>query len=617
MSTPLGPTRVQARHDALFFVLATLLAGAYLAAFVLRGFLPQDDGYHAQIAERILDGQLPHVDFHDGYVGGLGFLNALGFELLGASFATLRMTQFAVFVLSIPLVYWLSRRFLSPLASFFMTLLCAVWTLPNFPVTSANWHALTFWLFGTAGLVEFLRTQDRRWLLFAGFLSGIGLLIKITFLFFALAASLALGFHEQEHAPRRAVVEPSRLFLAAKAAALVGILVLLQLLLGRSGGLAETVFFGAPLLLPCALILSSERQCGGSLGQRMAALLRLLAPFWIGFLLPMCVFVAGYAATGHAYELFHDIAATGSVHLRFAGRPLPLVEVFFVGGSLIAWLLLARLGATAKSVRHLSWGVTALALAALVAAAYDPIYRSTWSTLRALVPAATVGTCLSLMKPGWIGDPTKRTLLFALVVVMQFASLVQVPLAIPVYLLFMIPFLFLVLAALLSCRSIASDWIVVPPMVVLILWAAVWANRGNFWMQGFQFQASPFVASLEVEKSGLTVSESQKSFYGLLIPFIQEHAHGAYILAFPDSPEIYFLSGKQNPTKLLFDFIEEPPSAASVADLVARKGIDLVILRLNPEFSLNYASQDIADYLGRHFPKKLRIGTYLVYYDGA
>jgi hypothetical protein len=42
--------------------------------------------------------------------------------------------------------------------------------------------------------------------------------------------------------------------------------------------------------------------------------------------------------------------------------------------------------------------------------------------------------------------------------------------------------------------------------------------------------------------------------YERLVPFINEHAANGEILAGPDCPEVYFLTGKRNPTPMLFDF---------------------------------------------------------------
>lgn len=609
MKAGLAPTR-----PALLLALATLLAAVYLGSFACRGFLPQDDGYHAHIAERILDGELPHVDFHDGYVGGLGFLNALGLELFGARFASIRLTQYLVFLLSIPLVYWLCLGFCSAAVSFCVTLLCVVWTLPNFPIASASWYSLPFWLLGTAGLVRFIRTRNPRWLWLAGFAGGLGLLIKSAFLFLALAASLALTYHEHEHAPEHPGVPRSRLFLAVKAAALACVLVALHGLLARTGGFSEMVYFGAPVLVICALLLAAERRRGGGFGQRISGLVRLLVPFWVAFLLPIGAFLATYAATGHARDFYEDVVVTTSRHLDFGARPLPPGAALYVGGSLLAGLLFVALNARLRDKRLLCYGVTAVVLGVVLASTQAPVYRATWSTLRAFVPVATVLACALLTKPERVGDPSRRTAFFTLVVVMQLASLVQVPWAIPVYLLFAIPFLFLVLAALASVLSLGDARLVVPPMMALILWGLLWANRGNFWVQGFEFQPSPFVARLDSAKSGLTVSESQARLYDTLIPYVQEHAgESPYILAFPDSPEIYFLTGKKNPRRLLFDFVEEPESATTLADLVTRHGIELVVLRLNPEFSVDSVSRGVVAFLEQRFPKKYRIGAHVVY----
>jgi hypothetical protein len=54
------------------------------------------------------------------------------------------------------------------------------------------------------------------------------------------------------------------------------------------------------------------------------------------------------------------------------------------------------------------------------------------------------------------------------------------------------------------------------------------------------------------------MSKSGADEYNELIPFVRRLADGQPILAGPDSPQIYFLSGLPNPTPIFFDFFHEP-----------------------------------------------------------
>ena len=56
---------------------------------------------------------------------------------------------------------------------------------------------------------------------------------------------------------------------------------------------------------------------------------------------------------------------------------------------------------------------------------------------------------------------------------------------------------------------------------------------------------------------GLRVSQQDAATYDELIPFVQHLAAGRHLLAGPECPEVYFLSGLKNPTTILFDFFRE------------------------------------------------------------
>jgi hypothetical protein len=59
------------------------LSIAYLWLFVSRGWIPHDEGMIGQSAERVLIGEVPHVDYEEPYTGGLAWTHALAFRLAG------------------------------------------------------------------------------------------------------------------------------------------------------------------------------------------------------------------------------------------------------------------------------------------------------------------------------------------------------------------------------------------------------------------------------------------------------------------------------------------------------------------------------------------------------
>ena len=140
-----------------------ILSLGYLGFYLKRNWVPHDEGTYAQSAERVLQGELPHRDFDEGYTGGLTFLNSLAFRMLGVNLASLRIILFVVFALWVPAVFYVATRFVPPLTAGAVTFLCVVWSVPNHPAPSPSWYNLFFAIFGIAALLRYIEAGHRRW----------------------------------------------------------------------------------------------------------------------------------------------------------------------------------------------------------------------------------------------------------------------------------------------------------------------------------------------------------------------------------------------------------------------------------------------------------------------
>ena len=99
---------------ALLMLAASL---AYLVPFVPRGWVPHDEGMLGQSAERVMRGELPHVDYQEPYTGGLSWLYAATFHVSGVDLLHIRWLLFAGAAAATLLTYSILRRFLRPISS--------------------------------------------------------------------------------------------------------------------------------------------------------------------------------------------------------------------------------------------------------------------------------------------------------------------------------------------------------------------------------------------------------------------------------------------------------------------------------------------------------------------
>jgi hypothetical protein len=160
------------------FLAVWLLSVSYLGANLNHGWLSYDDGALGQSAERVLHGEIPHLDFADPYTGGLAFLDALVFKIFGVQLIWLRLPLFVFFVLWVPAVYVIARQFLSPLASAGVTLVSVARSVPNYPAAMPSWYNLYFATFGVLAVAKYIRKPALHWLVLAGLAGGCSFLFQ-------------------------------------------------------------------------------------------------------------------------------------------------------------------------------------------------------------------------------------------------------------------------------------------------------------------------------------------------------------------------------------------------------------------------------------------------------
>lgn len=171
---------MRGRAAFLFF---WLVAVAYLAGCADRGWIPHDEGFLAQSAERVLEGELPHRDFDELYTGGLSYLHAAAFRLFGVRLLSPRWTLL-IFAAAFAAAVWaIARRVAGPVAAGAVLWLAVAWSLPIYFAALPSWYNLFFAVFGALAVLRYLETDVRRWLFVAGLCGGLSFLIKLVGLY--------------------------------------------------------------------------------------------------------------------------------------------------------------------------------------------------------------------------------------------------------------------------------------------------------------------------------------------------------------------------------------------------------------------------------------------------
>jgi hypothetical protein len=610
----------QAHWLALLVVWA--LSVGYMATQLKRGWVPFDDGDFAQSAERVLHGELPHRDFDDVYSGGLAYLDALAFRELGVNLASLRIVLFVFFVAWVPCVFYIASRFASAAyAAAGVTLLAVAWSVPNYPAGVPSWYNLFFATFGTAALLRYLDVGSRRWLFLAGICGGLSILVKAPGFYFVGAVLLFLIFNEQSipgnpNGHRR---HDGRLYASTVATGLLTFLYLLFRLVHALPDPSWLICFFLPSLMIVVLLLVHEF-VGFSRpsGERFATLLGSGAPFGAGVALPLLAFLVPYIRSGSTSALLLGVFVQPMRRFVFATQApkspllmalaipfiLPIIFGFYSG----------------KFGRLLSGGLLAVFLSAvLIFSAKSPtLYAFGWCSIATTIPlliVAGVRMTGASRNENKIGSLRQRQLVLLLSVT-ALCSLVQIPFAAPIYYCYVLPLAILTAAALFASTVNPPRFILGALVVFYLLFAIMRVTPGFIYSMGFYYAPDTQTQRLTLDRAGdLRVAPDKAQMYEQLIPLIQSHSFGRFIYCTQDCPEVYFLAGLGNPTRTMFDFLDDPQGRTDrIMSLLETRKVNVVAInhsagsQSRPDVVLEAA-------LDRRFRHSTKVQTFEVRWD--
>jgi hypothetical protein len=588
----------------------------YALGFYDRGWVPHDEGTIAQSAERVLTGEVPHRDFDEIYTGGLTYLHALAFKVLGLNLISLRIVLLIFFLGFVPALYTIAVRFASPSVATMVTLLAVVWSVPNYFASVPSWYNLFFATFGTLALIWHAETQHIRWLFIAGLCGGFSLLAKITGLYYIIAAVLFLTFREQILSnggvgDRRRVSWP---FLLSKLSGVLLFLCGLMMLLQWRVNWMEIFHFVIPQVAICGILLWSEwREGKGPVLVRVKLLSGWLLPFGIGAVIPIALFVAVYLSTDSLADLYRGVFVLPHRRLEIAAADFPPLLTVIAGLPYAAMVFFPLSRVPTKSDKVFGFVLILSLIVILCLSGALIVYSIVWQSVRSFGVIAVIAGCQVFARSfsGGYLEPDKRQRLFLLMSMTALLSLVQFPFAAPVYFLYIAPFVCLALLAVLAVQSEIPKFSHVVILLFYLLFGILWTNTG-YVAAGVGNTGYPAKALLDIPRGQLRVTEYEKWLYTQLVNLIRKHSKSDYIYATPDSPEIYFLSGMRNPTRTMFDFFSDSEKDADrIRALVEEKKINVAVINREPQFSPTLDPKVLA-MLQEHFPNFLDLGRFTV-----
>jgi hypothetical protein len=590
--------------------LGIALALSYLAvrAQLFVSWVPSDEGILAQAAERVMRGELPHRDFVDLWSGGLDYLNAAAFSVLGPRLATMRVVVAVAWLAGLAAMFAAARHIVSEWIACALTVCAALWTLRLSPHPLPSWYTLFLALFGVAAILKWMTTRRAIWLVAAGATAGASIAVKITGLYFVAAVVMYLVWRVQEDV--RGTAEGRRSAARGYAwmitAGLAVYLALVTSLVRSELSVNAVLYFFVPnALLVGALLWREWRLPAGSERERFAAFFSLALPFGAGAVAVVAVWLWPYARAHAVMELVRGLFVLPRFRLIAVTYPLPGLRSAAVSVAPFA-LLLAGAPFVRRPLRRADQAALAITAAVALAFAYDgsPVVLMTWYGLRLLTPVCAALAVWWLVAPpkGLEIVEDRRGIVFLLTAVAVTASLVQIPFALYTYFLYFMPLLALAVAALTTSQAAMPKAVPAALLAYVLLFGV--RSPDSLPKRSVAERPQDAFVELAVPRGGIIVSREDSATYVRLVETVRRHAAGGWMYVWHDAPQIYFLSGLRNPTATTFEVFEDSVArSASVMSGALRSHDVRVVVLTDPAGAARPMDPEFRAWLASEYPQ--------------
>ncbi|MBA4072735.1 MAG: hypothetical protein C0497_12995 [Gemmatimonas sp.] len=564
------------RWDVAVIVAVTAVAAALVWPSLFHGWYPWDDGAMAQVAERVMRGQLPHRDFDEPWTGGWSFVQAGIFQLFGTSLRMLRIPIFLAWLGSLACGYRLTRRFTTPAVAGAATLAWAIWSLYAWRYPLLNWYYAPLALTAAWTIARFLETGHRAYVALAGALCGIAISLKITGLFLLAALLLWCAAHVASDARRNpSTMRGNGFFVFVAVAGTLFALIVTRLVLGlprEFHGSALGVFL-LPIAGTIAWLVWEARRSGLPTAAGMRALAGLLVPLAAGLAVPLVPFLLVFVLQGAVDDLMIGVFVRPAARLSLVFSPPPGRLASY--GFALAPLVLAVGVRYAVTALPRTTAAAAVLLGGL-AGALAHLDQFTVASSAMVVRGLPLILPIVLLWSAWRHEEDSRphgSLVFLLVATAATSQLLQVPWASLSYALYATPIAVIALVAVLGMRSETPA-----PAVLLVALFMVMAGLGHRATSEIKPEPDRW-ARLALPRGGLWVSPRDSALFDDVARLVAAQPAGP-IHVVGDAPEYAFLLSRPAATRVIYDALADSAARDPLVVLPAldRAGVRTVLL---------------------------------------
>ena len=454
--------------------------------------------------------------------------------------------------------------------------------LCNYFAAIPSWWLLICALASLWAFLRFVETGLLRYAAAAGLAAGLSILIKQTGLYLLVALLMSLlydGIGGERETPTH---WPGRVVCVSVAVGAAG---LAFAILSARLTLSDLLYLFLPIFACSRVLLATDGRQSPS--QRWGW---LQAPgiAAAAAAVPLLAYFAPYVFNGQVKTLVNGLVVLPQKRVQFASLELPPAYWILAGLPLVAVVvpLPRSLRVPALDRRLVTVTVWILGALLVIASLYNfTSYQIIWQTGRSVGAVLPVAICALLLSEQ-VHDRTQRRILFGSATFLAWASLVQVPFSAPIYYCYVTPLAVIAAVAAAGNTGTLRRPIVAVSAAVLLAFAIVSMNRGDIYSLGGLHRPVASYEPLGLERASLRVSRADAVTYRRVIELITLHIGDGSLVAGPDAPEIYFLTGTFSPSGTLFDFLTDQVSAeGGVNDLPGLDAASVVVLNHRRQFS--------------------------------
>ena len=221
-------------------------------------------------------------------------------------------------------------------------------------------------------------------------------------------------------------------------------------------------------------------------------------------------------------------------------------------------------------------------------------YFLVFQSLRNLIPVCGVGGDCVLCAQPRLPD---RLAVYLILVVTALSSLIQYPYAYGTYFFYAAPLMIVAVLYVVASEPCAPKALHGALLAFAICLAVVRIPQPDpRLLNGFYRPDFP-TADMQLARCGFRVYQEDARVYRELVSLVQSHTStGSFIYAAPDCPEVYFLSGRKNPTRTFYDLFERSTGSrcGRILEVLDRHHVNVVVVNHTPGFSARLDAETLA-----------------------